>query len=253
LDAIILAGGGSHDDPLMELTQGKLKSMLPIAGKPMVQWVLDALNGAPSIDTVVLIGIENVTQLTCHKKLIPLPDAGSLLENIQRGAEFLEKLHPKETHVLSLSADIPAITSEIVEALVKIYSESRYDIYYGVVDRAIMEKRYPGSKRTYIKVRDTEICGGDVNSFSKKAALAPNALWKTIITLRKNPLKQTAMIGWDTLFLLLLRRLTLDQAAERVCHKLGITGRAVQVPFAEVGMDVDKPFQFEMVQNDLMR
>jgi hypothetical protein len=41
--------------------------------------------------------------------------------------------------------------------------------------------------------------------------------------------------------------------ASRVCKKLGITGKVIRVPFAEVGMDIDKPFQFEMVQADLMR
>ena len=29
--------------------------------------------------------------------------------------------------------------------------------------------------------------------------------------------------------------------------------KVVKVPFAEVGMDVDKPFQFEIVEADLMR
>ncbi len=61
------------------------------------------------------------------------------------------------------------------------------------------------------------------------------------------------MIGLGTLLLILLRQLTLDQAVKRVCKRLGITGRAVRVPFAEIGMDVDKPFQFEMVQADLLR
>ena len=44
MDAIVLAGGKSTDDPLSALTGGELKSMLPIAGKPMVQWVLDAIS-----------------------------------------------------------------------------------------------------------------------------------------------------------------------------------------------------------------
>jgi hypothetical protein len=115
-----------------------------------------------------------------------------------------------------------------------------------------MEKRFPGSKRTYIKIKDGEVCGGDLNCYSKKAALDPNALWKDLIKLRKNPLRQAAMIGFGTLFLLLLGQLTLDQAAERVCRRMGITGKALRVPFAEIGMDVDKPFQFDMVQADLL-
>jgi GTP:adenosylcobinamide-phosphate guanylyltransferase len=252
MDVIILAGGRSVEDPLAEMAQGKPKSLLPIAGKPMVQWVLDAVNESPSIDTVALIGIDETEELSCNKKLLVLPDFGSLMGNIQQGAQTFLDLHPLETHILSISADIPTITGEIIESMIKEYAGYKYDIYYSVVERDIMEKRFPGSKRTYIKVKDGEICGGDLNCYSKRAALDPKALWKELIRLRKNPLKQAAMIGLDTLVLLQMGKLTLDEAADRVCHKMGITGKALRVPFAEIGMDVDKPFQFDMVEADLL-
>lgn len=253
MDVIILAGGASPNDPLAELAQGKPKSLIPIAGKPMVQWVLDAVNDAPSIGTVALIGLDDSSPLKCTKPLISLPDLGSLMANIQQGARTFQELHPDETHILSISADIPGITGEIVEAMSKEYAGFNYDIYYSVVSREVMEKRYPESKRTYIKVKDGQFCGGDLNCYSKRAALDPAGVWKDLIKLRKSPLKQAAIIGYGTLMLLLLRQLTLAQAAERVCRRLGITGKALQVPFAEIGMDVDKPFQFDMVQADLLR
>ena len=174
------------------------------------------------------------------------------MANIQQGAQTFLDLHPQETHILSMSADIPTVTSEIVETMIKEYAGFSYDIYYSVVEREIMEKRFPGSKRTYIKVKDGEVCGGDLNCFSKRAALDPNALWKELIRLRKKPLKQAAMIGLDTLVLLQMGKLTLDQAAARVCRRMGITGKALRIPYAEIGMDVDKPFQFDMVEADLL-
>jgi GTP:adenosylcobinamide-phosphate guanylyltransferase len=253
MDALILAGGKSTDDPLSALTGGELKSMLPIAGKPMVQWVLDAISGAKSIDTVVLIGIEDASALKCSKPFFCMPDEGSLIGNMQQASKKLDEIHPQDSHVVSFSADIPAITSEIIDHLVGIYEKGEYDIYYGVVERRVMEKRFPGSKRTYIKIKKDEVCGGDLNSFSKRAVLKPDALWKELIKQRKNPLKQAAMIGIDSLLLLILGLIDLDQVADRVCRRMGITGKALKVPFAEVGMDVDKPFQFEMVQADLMR
>ena len=43
MDAIVIAGGiPQPEEPLYEYTQGIPKAMLNIAGKPMVQWVLDA-------------------------------------------------------------------------------------------------------------------------------------------------------------------------------------------------------------------
>lgn len=253
MDAIVLAGGiATPEDPLYSLSPNGLKSMLPIAGKPMVQWVLDALSGASLVEDVVLIGIEDCSGLSCSRPLHTLNDEGSLMGNIKQGAAFLKALHPQQTHLLSLSADIPTITPAIVDASIREFQSTLVDIFYSVVERSLMEKRFPGSKRTYIKMKDGEFCGGDLNAFSKEAALNPAGLWAELIKTRKSPLKQAGQIGYGTLLGILLGRLTLDQAAERVCKRLGITGKAVRTPFAEIGMDVDKPFQFEMVEKALL-
>lgn len=253
MDAIILAGGvATPEDPLYKIAPNGLKSMIHIAGKPMVQWVLDAASGANLVDEVVLIGIEDTSLLSCSKHMHRLSDKGSLIENIQQGAAYLQKIHPNESHLVSMSADIPTITPSIIDDSISEFQKAEVDIYYSVVERSVIEKRFPGSKRTYIKFRDTEICGGDLNAFSKQAALNPAGLWSELIKTRKNPLKQAGLIGWGTLLLVLTGRLTLESAAERVCNRLGITGKAVRTPYAEIGMDVDKPFQLEMVEQDLL-
>jgi NDP-sugar pyrophosphorylase family protein len=58
IDAVIIAGGiPGPDEPLYPLTQGKPKALLPIGGKPMTQWVMDALNGSPLVRRVVVAGL----------------------------------------------------------------------------------------------------------------------------------------------------------------------------------------------------
>ena len=59
------------------------------------------------------------------------------------------------------------------------------------------------------------------------------------------------MIGFGTLFQLFTRRLTLEEAVERVCQRIGIKGRAIVWPYAEPCMDVDKPHQLELLRADL--
>jgi hypothetical protein len=60
-------------------------------------------------------------------------------------------------------------------------------------------------------------------------------------------------LGWDTLFLLLTRQITLERAVKKVTKRLNLTGQAVLCPYAEVGMDVDKPFQLEIMASDLCK
>ncbi|MCL4554674.1 MAG: NTP transferase domain-containing protein, partial [Actinobacteria bacterium] len=51
VDAVVLAGGaGEVIDP-----DARFKGLLPIAGKPMVEWVVDALKEAPSIAEVAVV------------------------------------------------------------------------------------------------------------------------------------------------------------------------------------------------------
>ena len=76
-------------------------------------------------------------------------------------------------------------------------------------------------------------------------------LWEDLIGSRKNALKQALRIGLGTLVKLLLRRLSLAEAEERVAKAMGLTGRAVLVRHAELAMDVDKPFQLEICRREL--
>lgn len=254
MDVIVLAGGiSTREDPLYEMAPDGLKSMINIAGKPMVQWVLDALSDAKLVESVVVIGIDETNSLQCKKDIAFLKDDGSLISNIQQGCAHFDRIHPQNTHVITISADIPTLTSEIIDQSIAMYQEFDLDVCYTVLDRAVMEKRFPNSKRTYVKVKDGEVCGGDLNYIRKKAVLQPAGLWEQLIKNRKNPLKQASLIGFDTLVMLALGRLTLDDAAARVCRRLSISGRAFRSPFAEIGMDVDKPFQFEIVEKDLLR
>jgi hypothetical protein len=78
-------------------------------------------------------------------------------------------------------------------------------------------------------------------------------LWHKITDARKNPLKQAALIGYGTAARLLTGKLSLEQAETSIMQKLGITGKAIVCPYAEVGMDVDKPFQLEIMRADFKK
>ena len=45
--------------------------------------------------------------------------------------------------------------------------------------------------------------------------------------------------------------MTIDDVIHRIADKLGLKGRAIVCPYAEVGMDVDKPHQLELLRDDL--
>jgi NDP-sugar pyrophosphorylase family protein len=252
MDAVVTAGGiPQPDDLLYPYTLGKPKALLEIGGKPMVQWVLDALSGAKKVDNVVLIGLTEESGVTCTKPLTYLPNKISMIENILGGMHKVLEINPSATRVMMVSSDLPAITSEMVDWEIETTLPTDVDLCYTVVKREVVEARYPGSKRTYVKVKDMEVCGGDLNVLRTSVVSMNPEIWERLIASRKNPIKQAAIIGFDTLFLMAIHILTMDQAVKKVTTRLKMTGRAVVCPYAEIAMDVDKPNQLEMMWADL--
>lgn len=252
MDAIVVAGGiPLPEDPLYTYTQGNSKALLDIAGKPMVQWVLDALSTAKSIENVIVIGLSAKSGVTCAKPLHFLSNQGRMLSNIVTGVEKSQELSPQNEYVMIVSSDVPGIKAEMVDWLAETCLQTQDDLYYGVVPREVMEARYPNSKRTFTRLKGLEICGADVNVTHVNMAHEHLDTWQQLIGNRKNPLLQARVIGLDTLFQLLFRQLTIEDIVERVMARIGVRGRAIIWEHAEAGMDVDKPHQLEMMRADL--
>jgi GTP:adenosylcobinamide-phosphate guanylyltransferase len=254
MDAILTAGGiPQPGEPLYEYTQGINKALLDISGKPMIQWVLDALEGANGVERIIIIGLPADTVLTCSKVAAFVPTHGSMLENIRAGVNKVMELNPDALHVLAVSSDIPGITPEMVDWVINTTMETDHDVYYNIITRQVMEARYPDSRRSYTHLKEFDVCGGDMNVIRTSMVTGNDSLWEEIIAARKNVFKQASLIGFSTLILLLLRRINLDSALKRVSERLNLRGRAIVCPYAEVGMDVDKPHQLEIMRADLQK
>ncbi len=254
MDAIVIAGGVPQPgDPLYEATQGQPKALVDVAGKPMVQWVLDALNQAAHVEHIVLVGLDERAPITSRKPVTYTPSHGHMVDNILAGADLILQRNPQTEYALIVSSDIPAITSEMVDWLARQVVEAQADACYTIIRREVMEARFPGSRRSYTRLKDMTVCGGDINAFRPSLAHTNTDFWDKLIESRKNVFKQAALVGYDTLLLLLLRRLTLEAAIEKVCRRLHLRGKAIVSPYAEMGMDVDKPFQLEILRADLAR
>ena len=252
MDAIVTAGGIPRpEDPLYSYSHGNSKALIDVAGKPMIQWVLDALGEAKKVDNVIIIGLSPKSGVTCKKPIHYVSNQGRMLANIVAGVSKALEINKRNKYVLVVSSDIPTIKPEMVDWLVKTCMETKDDLYYGVCPRDVMEARFPDSRRTYTHLKDMDVCGADINITHVRMTTEHLDMWESLIGSRKSPLKQASVIGFGTLFALFTRRLTLDDAVRRVCDRIGIKGRAIVWPYAEPCMDVDKPSQLELLRADL--
>jgi hypothetical protein len=251
-DALVTAGGVPQPgESLYEFSQGRSKGLIDVAGKPMVQWVLDALSAASSVGRVVIVGLSEADGLSCEKPLSYVPNQGEMLPNIRAGARKIVEHNPEAKYCLLVSSDTPTMTGEMVDWVANSMRVPEDEMLYNVIEKSVMERRFPNSMRTFTHLKDMDVCGGDLTPVAIDIILSNTGPWEKLSAVRKNPLKQAALIGFDTLLLMLLRRLTVESAARRASRSLGLRARGQVCPYAEIGMDVDKAHHLEIVRKDL--
>ncbi len=140
MDAIITAGGiPLPGEPLFEYTQGKPKALVEVAGKPMIQWVLDAITRADKIEHIVVIGLPELGGVTCTKPTAFIANQKDMLSNIKAGIQAIQKINPKAEYALIAASDVPAVTPDMVNWIVNQVEASDADICYNVISKGVME------------------------------------------------------------------------------------------------------------------
>lgn len=253
LDAVILAGGKlANDDPLFGESVNGSRSLIEVLGKPMVQWVIDALDGASSVADLYIIGLPADCGLHAEKPLHFLEDQGDMVDNIRHGVIQSHIDHPERTKVLIVSADIPAVKPHMIDWFASQIGEDPHKmLYYNVITQQTMEARFPNANRSYVRFKDVSVCGGDLNAVDKNVFAVERPMWQELTDARKHPLKQAAMIGFGTLLLVAMRLITMEATVKRVCKRLDLDAKAYRCPHAEMGMDADKPHQLAIVRQHL--
>jgi GTP:adenosylcobinamide-phosphate guanylyltransferase len=254
LAAIIGAGGGyAPDDPLLCHAGVGHKALIPISGAPMILHVAQALADSGYIGHLILVGLD-----PGHKLDFPLPTTylaatGGIVETFVAGAKALERIYPGAERVLLCSTDIPLITGEMIRYLVDTALGTGADVCYTVVPRETMEARFPNSGRSYARLRDGAFAGGDVHLINPRVLWSNRRLMEEIVGARKNNLMQARMIGFGFLLRFLFRRLTLAQGERKAESMIGFPCRIIPVRYAELGMDVDKPEQLDVIRAEVAR
>jgi GTP:adenosylcobinamide-phosphate guanylyltransferase len=230
----VVLAGGKADEAFRAATGVDNRALAPAAGRPMVVWVLEALARAEMVERVVLVGAEGLTETPELRQ--HLRGGSDLMESIERGLGAC----PGAGAALLVTADIPAITPEGIDAFVRAGLETGADFVYPVIPRAANEARFPGLKRTYRRLRDGVFTGGNVVLVRPAALLRQRDLVCRAYAARKHPLRLARMLGWSALWRLLWGRLSIADAEAAVSRLLGVRSRAVITDHAELGADVDQ-------------
>ncbi|PSR21584.1 MAG: hypothetical protein C7B45_10255 [Sulfobacillus acidophilus] len=242
MHAILLAGQPNRG--LLKATHPNLyEAEIPVGGRAMADWVLDALQASSAVSSIGLVGPDSLQR----DNLTIAPMAQDLFGNILQG---LKTAPPQTERVLFVTSDIPWISGPIIDTFLQ-RAPRDVDVVYPVIPKVVVESRFPGTKRTYIRLREGVFTGGNI--FLAKVSAVPGLKERAEVLLahRKSPWKLARDIGPGLLLRLVAGRLSLDDVQRRVGRILGISGCALVFPYAEVGVDVDKPEDLALAEREL--
>ncbi|MEQ8237081.1 MAG: hypothetical protein ABRQ23_09900, partial [Syntrophomonadaceae bacterium] len=125
------------------------------------------------------------------------------------------------------------------------------DVYYPITSRAVNERKFPGVRRTYVKLKEGVFTGGNLFLLRSQVIPACVEIGEKLVARRKNPLAIAQLFGLGLVLSYLLGRLSIKQAEKRFYKVSGVRGKGIISPYAEVGVDVDKPDDLKLAQKFL--
>lgn len=254
MDCIIAAGGRTGpDDSLYPYIQGGPKALIQMGGQTMLERVAAALAGCRHVDGLIVTGLAEaeVAGLELPALLAVLPEQGGLVANVKSGLAWWRDHRRPGSELLLSTADIPLLTPAIVEAFVEQCRPFDHLVYYNLVTRETMEAKFPASQRTFVRLRDAEVAGGDLFLAQTAVIASDERLWAALVDARKHALRLARLAGPLTLLRLLTHRLTVAQVEKVAGRVAGAPVRLLLSPHAELAMDADKATQLEQLQQRL--
>lgn len=245
MNVLILAGAKSGRLGSRDVMADGYRAGLSVGGRTLLEQALSAVAALPGIGRVILVGpAELVPPAYTGLLSTIIPPEGDLLSNLRRGLAEL----PADEMVLVVASDMPLLTGTALKDFCARSSARQAEIYYPVIRRETYEAAYPGSRRTYLGVRDGTFTGGNVALFQPAVFYRHERLIARAIERRKHPRRLGRLLGWGFFLGLLRRKYTIAEIESRLAKKLGIRAAAIESNFSEMGFDIDTADDLAWIQ-----
>ncbi|HTO83668.1 MAG TPA: nucleotidyltransferase family protein [Methylomirabilota bacterium] len=253
LTALVLAGSRGADDPLAVQAGVAGKALAPVGGIPMLLRVIRTLRQAPSVgrvavclDAALLAGADPALADEIAADVPAVPPGATPGDSVQQALGRLEGAPP----LLVTTADHPLLTPAMVEYFLTAAPPDA-DVAVALASAGTIRAAYPDAARTFYRFGGQRYSGCNLFLLQTAAAAKAAAFWAAMDRHRKRPWCLAAAIGPLTLGRFLLGALTLEAALARLSTIAGARLAAVDMPFAEAAIDVDKPADLALAERIL--
>lgn len=235
--AVVLAGSRPGSDPLAAAFGTDLKALVPVAGKPMVRWPVDALLASDRFCRVRVLAQEPErvgAALPAHPKLAVERSAATIAATIERLCFDPSVRWP----LFITTADHVLLDEGMIDEFCDLGEIA--DIAVGVVERDNLMARLPQSRRTWVKFKAGSYSGANMFLLSGTRALPALEMWRSVEQDRKKAWAALWAFGPMNFIAAALRLRTIHETLGRISQKLGARVEAVDLSDPLAAVDVDK-------------
>ncbi|MGE5575953.1 MAG: NTP transferase domain-containing protein, partial [Syntrophothermus sp.] len=226
IDVVVLAGA-NNDGALKAVTDTPYEALIMLAGKPMVKYVVDAAARSKYVGRVVIVGPERQLREFLDDTAFYIAQCGeTMVENILIGIEMLQP----RGKVLLVTSDIPLLTPEAIDDFIERCNAAEADIYYPIVSREANDAKYPGVKRTYVRLKEGVFTGGNMALLQPQVVRKSHKMIERAVSMRKKPWQLSRLLGFKFIVKFVFNKLSLTEIEQRVQLILGFKGVGIISP-----------------------
>ncbi|MCB9720391.1 MAG: NTP transferase domain-containing protein [Candidatus Omnitrophica bacterium] len=246
---VIILAGGENEDWCNQYGYNR-KAFLPINGEPMLGRVIKAFRRSQYVDKIVVVGSRELDQLAAmkyvHKRV---PEGKSFLQNLLHGILYVKaalyKFAFRHNGYLISFCDAAYLNTKIIDKTIANLDRHSPGLVLHYVNKDTLAKAgFPVENRSYMPVAGGKYTGSNIYYVRYFRGLL--RVLRDIVILRgyrKDPVKILEHIG--------CKDKNYNGIAEVLSRKLKTKCKIFVSPFAEMGVDVDKPIDYELAKIEL--
>ena len=165
---LVLCGSDPDRRELLRVhdPEGKYPSkvLLPMLGKRVIDWQLEALQASSYVEKIYLLGLTQAdypTKDPIHH--IPINTTSTIMEKISTGSKIISKNYPDLKHIVISTGDTPGITTKSIDRFFReLIQHNDADVLLSGVPEDITLEIFPDHGRVVGKFKDQDVYLGEM-------------------------------------------------------------------------------------------
>jgi hypothetical protein len=214
----------------------------------MVAWVVEALRASRFVAQIAVV-VPSAEDLGAWADTVDklVVSDGSFIDNVLAGVDSFRVDRP----ALIITGDLPALTPEAVDDFVDRSFAAGADFTYPLVRKSDMLEQFPGSERTFVRLKDGPVTGGNMMLINPNLTYRNRDIGQRLFETRKSAAQMARVIGFRFVVKLALGRLEVHEVEAKMEELLGGPSAAIYTSHASIGADVDKPIDVVVAERVL--